>query len=64
MAEARLVDRLTASDLFMLWADDFGWSQDIGVLAILDGTRLLDRDGRVHIPLCQPLVRQVVAPNH
>jgi len=49
MAKARLVDRLTASDLFMLWADDFGWSQDIGVLAILDGTRLLDRDGRVRI---------------
>jgi diacylglycerol O-acyltransferase len=33
----------------MLWADDFGWSQDIGALAILDGTRLLDRDGRVRI---------------
>jgi diacylglycerol O-acyltransferase len=49
MAETRLVDRLTASDLFMLWADDFGWSQDIGVLAILDGTRLLDRDGRINI---------------
>jgi WS/DGAT/MGAT family acyltransferase len=49
MVETRLVDRLTASDLFMLWADDFGWSQDIGVLAILDGSRLLDRDGRVHI---------------
>jgi diacylglycerol O-acyltransferase / wax synthase len=49
MAETRLVDRLAASDLFMLWADDFGWSQDIGVLAILDGTRLLDRAGRVRI---------------
>jgi diacylglycerol O-acyltransferase len=49
MAETRLLERLTASDLFMLWADDFGWSQDIGVLAILDGTRLLDRDGRVRI---------------
>jgi diacylglycerol O-acyltransferase / wax synthase len=49
MAEARRLDRLTASDLFMLWADDFGWSQDIGVLAILDGTRLLDRHGRVNI---------------
>jgi WS/DGAT/MGAT family acyltransferase len=49
MVEIRLVDRLTASDLFMLWADDFGWSQDIGVLAILDGTRLLDPDGRVRI---------------
>jgi diacylglycerol O-acyltransferase / wax synthase len=33
----------------MLSADDYGWSQDIGVLAILDGTRLLDADGRVRI---------------
>jgi WS/DGAT/MGAT family acyltransferase len=49
MAERRRMDRLTASDLFMLWAGDFGWSQDIGVLAILDGTRLLDPDGRVRI---------------
>jgi diacylglycerol O-acyltransferase / wax synthase len=49
MAKTRLVDRLTASDRFMLWADDFGWSQDIGVVAILDGSRLLDRSGRVRI---------------
>jgi diacylglycerol O-acyltransferase / wax synthase len=49
MAESRHLERLTAQDLFMLWSDDFGWSQDIGVLAILDGTRLLDPDGRVHI---------------
>jgi WS/DGAT/MGAT family acyltransferase len=49
MAEPRRLDRLTAQDLFMLWADDFGWSQDIGVLAILDGTRLLDPDGRIRI---------------
>ena len=49
MAEPRRMDRLTAQDLFMLWGGDFGWSQDIGVLAILDGTRLLDPDGRVRI---------------
>jgi diacylglycerol O-acyltransferase len=49
MAESRHLERLTVQDLFMLWSDDFGWSQDIGVLAILDGTRLLDPDGRVHI---------------
>jgi hypothetical protein len=49
MAEPRRLDRLTAQDLFMLWAGDFGWSQDIGVVAILDGTRLLDPDGRVRI---------------
>src|SRR5678816_4457809 len=58
MVEIRLVDRLTASDLFMLWADDFGWSQDIGVLAILDGTRLLDPDGRVRIQA----IRQHIEP--
>jgi diacylglycerol O-acyltransferase len=49
MAEARLLDRLTASDLFLLLWDDYGWSTDIGGLAILDGAKLLDRDGRVRI---------------
>src|SRR6266516_1180457 len=58
MAETRLLERLTASDLFMLWAYDFGWSQDIGVLAILDGTRLLDGDGRVRIEA----VRRAIEP--
>src|SRR5512133_496317 len=48
MAEPHL-ERLTIQDLFMLWPDDCGWSQDIGALAILDGTRLLDPDGRVRI---------------
>ena len=49
MAEPRRLERLTAQDLLMLLADDFGWSEDIGVLAILDGTRLLDGDGRVRV---------------
>jgi diacylglycerol O-acyltransferase / wax synthase len=49
MAEARRLERLTASDLFLLLWDDYGWSGDIGGLAILDGTSLLDRDGRVRI---------------
>jgi diacylglycerol O-acyltransferase len=49
MAEARLLERLTASDLFLLMWDDYGWSSDIGGLAILDGAGLLDRDGRVRI---------------
>jgi diacylglycerol O-acyltransferase / wax synthase len=44
-----MLDRLTAQDLLMLGADGFGWSEDIGVLAILDGTRPLDGDGRVRI---------------
>jgi len=49
MAEPRRLERLTGQDLLMLLADDFGWSEDIGVLATLDGTRLLDPDGRVRV---------------
>ena len=49
MAETRRLERLTASDLFVLLWDDFGWSGDIGALAILDGTTLLDDDGRLRI---------------
>jgi diacylglycerol O-acyltransferase / wax synthase len=48
-AETRRLERLTASDLFLLLWDDYGWSSDIGGLAILDGTSLLDRDGRVRV---------------
>src|SRR5215211_6950567 len=58
MAKTRPMERLTAQDLLMLWADDFGWPQDIGALAILDGTRLLDDDGRVRIEA----VRQKIEP--
>jgi diacylglycerol O-acyltransferase / wax synthase len=49
MAEPRRIDRLTAQDLLMLWPDELGWPEDIGALAILDGTGLLDRDGGVRI---------------
>jgi diacylglycerol O-acyltransferase len=58
MVKPRRLDRLTASDLWMLWADDFGWSEDIGVLAILDGTRLRDDAGRFRIEA----VRQAIEP--
>ena len=58
MAETRLLDRVTASDLFLLLWDDYGWSTDIGGLAILDGTSLLDGDGRVRIET----VRQHLEP--
>jgi diacylglycerol O-acyltransferase / wax synthase len=58
MAEPRLLERLTASDLFMLLWDDYGWSTDIGALAILDGTSLLDRDGHLRIEA----VRQRLEP--
>ncbi|MGW5110157.1 wax ester/triacylglycerol synthase family O-acyltransferase [Nocardia sp. NPDC004123] len=49
MAETRLLERVTASDLFLLLWDDYGWSTDIGGLAILDGTSLLDEDGSVRL---------------
>ena len=49
MREARSLERLTASDIFLLLWQDYGWSTDIGGLAILDGTSLLDTDGRVRI---------------
>jgi diacylglycerol O-acyltransferase len=45
----RQLDRLTASDLFLPLWDDYGWSTDIGGLAILDGTSLLDDEGRVRV---------------
>jgi D-alanyl-D-alanine-carboxypeptidase/D-alanyl-D-alanine-endopeptidase len=40
-AETHVLERLTASNLFLLMWDDYGWSSDIGGLAILDGTSLL-----------------------
>jgi diacylglycerol O-acyltransferase / wax synthase len=49
MAETRGLERLSASDLYVLLWDDFGWSGNIGVLAVLDGTGLLDPDGGVRI---------------
>ncbi|MGW4093648.1 wax ester/triacylglycerol synthase family O-acyltransferase [Nocardia sp. NPDC004750] len=49
MAETPLLERVTASDLFLLLWDDYGWCTDIGGLAILDGTSLLDVDGSVRL---------------
>jgi hypothetical protein len=39
MAGTPVLERLTASDLFLLQWDEYGWSSDIGGLASLDGTR-------------------------
>ena len=50
------MDRLTANDLSMLWPDDFGWPQDIGALAVLDGAPLLDADGRFRVELVRAAV--------
>jgi diacylglycerol O-acyltransferase / wax synthase len=46
--EARTMERLTAEDRLMLWPDEL-WPQEIGMLAILDGTRLLDSDGQFRL---------------
>jgi diacylglycerol O-acyltransferase len=43
------MERLGAQDLSMVLPDDFGWPQDIGALGILDGSRLLEADGRFPI---------------
>jgi diacylglycerol O-acyltransferase / wax synthase len=50
------VDRLTAEDQLMLWPDEI-WPQEIGALAILDGSSLLGPGGRFRIEA----VRDVVA---
>jgi WS/DGAT/MGAT family acyltransferase len=42
------IDRLSPEDRIMLWGDD-PWPQEMGALAILDGTSLLDPDGRFRI---------------
>src|SRR6266508_568542 len=51
----RPMERLTAEDQLMLWPDAM-WPQEIGALAVLDGTSLLDAAGGVRIDA----VRQAV----
>jgi len=53
---------LTASDLFLALWDDYGWSSDIGALAILDGTSLLDPDGRIRIEASTCTSRRPTVP--
>jgi diacylglycerol O-acyltransferase / wax synthase len=43
------MDRLSAADLSMVWPEDFGWPQDIGAIALLDGSSLVDANGRFRI---------------
>jgi diacylglycerol O-acyltransferase / wax synthase len=42
-------ERLSAADLSMIWPEDFGWPQDIGAIAVLDGATLVDVTGRFRI---------------
>lgn len=50
------IERLTAEDQIMLWPDEI-WPQDIGAIAVLDGSNLFDPDGRFRIEA----VREAVA---
>jgi diacylglycerol O-acyltransferase / wax synthase len=50
------MERLTAEDQLMLWPDQI-WPQDIGALAVLDGSSLLDAGGGFRIEA----VREVIA---
>jgi diacylglycerol O-acyltransferase / wax synthase len=50
------IERLTAEDQIMLWPDQI-WPQDIGAIAVLDGSALIDTDGRFRIEA----VREAVA---
>jgi diacylglycerol O-acyltransferase / wax synthase len=49
------MQRLTAEDQLMLWPDAM-WPQDIGALAILDGSPLSDVDGRFRIDVVRRAV--------
>jgi WS/DGAT/MGAT family acyltransferase len=51
------MERLTAQDLMMLWPDDAGWPQDIGAVAILEPSRLVDADGRLRVEV----IREAIA---
>jgi len=50
------MERLTAEEQIVLWPDK-AWPQEIGALAVLDGSGLLDPDGRFRIEA----VRQAIA---
>jgi len=47
-AGVKPMERLSAEDQLLLWPDEL-WPQDIGALAVLDGSDLLEPDGRVRI---------------
>jgi WS/DGAT/MGAT family acyltransferase len=50
-----VVERLSADDQLILWPDGV-WPQDIGALGVLDGTSLLDSEGRFRIETARQAV--------
>jgi diacylglycerol O-acyltransferase / wax synthase len=55
-------DRLSAADLSMIWPEEFGWPQDIGAIAVLDGSILVDADGRFRIEEVRDQIGRRLAP--
>jgi len=49
------VERLSAEDRLVLWPDEV-WPQDIGALAVLNGSSLLDSDGRFRIDTAKQVI--------
>ncbi len=43
------MERLGAQDLASVMGDDAGWPWDIGAIGVLNGTGLVDGDGRFRI---------------
>ena len=50
------IERLSAEDRFMLWPDKL-WPQDIGAVALLDGARLFEADGRFRLEMLRAAVK-------
>jgi diacylglycerol O-acyltransferase len=46
--EVRSMERLSAEDRLILWPDE-AWPQDVGAVGVLDGSSLLDSEGRIRI---------------
>jgi diacylglycerol O-acyltransferase / wax synthase len=53
MTRAPKLDRLKPQDLMLVLPEEEGWPQDIGALAILDGARLIDAEGRFKIDVAR-----------
>ena len=53
----RAVDELTADDRLILWPDEL-WPQDVGVLSVLDGSSLLESDGRFRIEVAREAIEK------
>ena len=49
MSGTRLLERVSAADHYSLLGDDFGFPWDIGVVAVADGARLVDGNGRLRV---------------